>query len=56
MSLLEFHISIYIESMYTGVGSHSFLQGVFQPKGSNQDLLSCKQILYPLSHQGSPHY
>ena len=38
----------------TGVGCHSFLQGIFPSQGSNSNLLHCKQILYLLSHQGSP--
>ena len=38
----------------TGVGSHSLLQGIFPTQGSNLSLLHCKQILYHLSHQGSP--
>ena len=33
----------------TGVGSHSLLQGVFPPHGSNPALLHCRQILYCLS-------
>ena len=37
-----------------GVGSHSLLQGIFLTQGSNPGLLHCRQILYPLSHQGSP--
>ena len=36
----------------TGVGSHSFLQRIFQ--GSDPGLLHCRQIHYCLSHQGSP--
>ena len=39
----------------TGVGYHSLLQGIFLIQGSNLDLLHCRQILYHLSHQGSPH-
>ena len=35
------------------VGSHS-LQGIFQTQGSNPGLPHCRQILYCLSHQGSP--
>ena len=35
-----------------GVGSYSLLQGIFLRQGSNPDHLPCKQILYPLSHQG----
>ena len=38
----------------TGVGSLSLLQGIFPTQGSNPDFLHCKQILYHLSHQGSP--
>ena len=37
----------------TGVGSHSLLQGVFPTQGLKPGLLSCKQILYQLSHKGS---
>ena len=38
----------------TGVGSHSLLQGIFPIQGSNLGLLHFRQILYCLSHQGSP--
>ena len=38
----------------TGMGSHSLLQVIFQTQGSNPGLLPCRQILYHLSHQGSP--
>ena len=38
----------------TGVGRHSLLQGIFPTQGLNLDLLHCRQILYCLSHQGSP--
>ena len=38
----------------TGVGCHSFLQGIFWTQGSNLGLLHCTQILYHLSYQGSP--
>ena len=34
----------------------SLLQGIFPTQGSNTGLLHCRQILYPLSHQGSPSY
>ena len=34
----------------TGVGSLSFLQGIFPTQGSNPGLLHCGQILYHLSH------
>ena len=38
----------------TGVGSHSLLQRIFPTQGLNPSLLHCRQILYRLSHQGSP--
>ena len=38
----------------TGVGSHSLLQGIFPTQGSNPGLPHCRQILYQLSHKGSP--
>ena len=38
----------------TGVGCHALLQGIFPTLGSNPDLKHCTQILYRLSHQGSP--
>ena len=38
----------------TGVGSLSLLQGIFLTQGSNPGLPQCRQILYQLSHRGSP--
>ena len=38
----------------TGVGCHALLQGIFPTQGSNPGLSHCRQILYQLSHQGSP--
>ena len=38
----------------TGVGSLSLLQGIFPTQGSNSGLPHCGQILYQLSHKGSP--
>ena len=37
-----------------GVGSLSFLQGIFPTQGLNPGLPHCRQILYQLSHKGSP--
>ena len=37
-----------------GVGCHTLLQGIFPIQGSNPGLPHCRQILYCLSHQGSP--
>ena len=38
----------------TGVSSFSLLQGIFPTQGLKPGLLHCRQILYELSHQGSP--
>ena len=38
----------------TGVGSLSLLQGIFPTQGSNSGFPHYRQILYQLSHQGSP--
>ena len=38
----------------TGVGCHALLQGIFKTQGSSPGLLRCRQVLYHLSHQGSP--
>jgi len=37
-----------------GMGCHTLLQGIFPTQGSNPGLPPCRQILYQLSHQGSP--
>ena len=38
----------------TEVGCHATLQGIFPTQGLNPGLPHCRQILYHLSHQGSP--
>ena len=38
----------------TRKGSLSLLQGIFPTQGLNPGLLHCRQILYQLSHKGSP--
>ena len=38
----------------TGVGFRFLLQEIFHTQGLNLGLLNCRQILYPLNHQGSP--
>ena len=43
-----------LPSTRLGVGSHSLLQGIFPTQGSNPGLPHCRQILYQLSHKGSP--
>ena len=42
--------------MNTGLVILSLLQGIFLTQESNQGLLHYRQILYHLSHQGSPNY
>ena len=37
------------------MGCHFLLQGIFPTQGLNPGLLHCRQTLYRLSHQGSPH-
>ena len=39
----------------TGLGSLSLLQGIFMTQEMNWGLLHCRQILYQLSYQESPH-
>ena len=36
------------------MGSHTLLQGIFPTQVLNPGLPHCRQILYPLSHPGSP--
>ena len=36
------------------MGSYSLLQGIFLTQESNPGLLHCRQVLYQLSHKGSP--
>ena len=43
------------ERKKTGMGSHSLLQRIFLTQGSKPGLLHCRQIVYHLSRQGSPH-
>ena len=38
----------------TEVGGLSLLQEIFPTQGSNAGFLNCRQILYQLSHKGSP--
>ena len=39
---------------YTAVGCHALPQKIFPSQGLNLGLLNCRQILYRLSHLGSP--
>ena len=40
----------------TAVGSHSLLQGIFPTQGLNPSLPYYRQVLYPVSHQGSQSF
>ena len=44
-----------LQARNTGVSSNSLLQGIFPTQGLNPGLPHCRQILYGLSHQGSPY-
>ena len=48
--------SVHLDSLgrNTVVGCHALLQGIFPTQGSNPGLPHCRQILYQMSHQGSP--
>ena len=52
-SQLGFSVHGILQARILGVGCHSLLQGIFLSQGSNPGLLHCRQILYPLSYQGS---
>ena len=39
----------------TRVSCHALFQGIFPTQGMNPGLLHCMQILYHLSHQGTPY-
>ena len=53
-SLLNYTVPWNSPGKNTGVGDLSFLQGIFPTQGSNPGLPHCRQILYQLSHKGSP--
>ena len=44
----------YSDWIGNGMDSHFLLQEIFLTQRSNLGLLHCRQILYQLSHQGSP--
>ena len=46
--------SLLLHGQNNGVGSLSLLQGIFPTQGSNPGLPHHRQILYQLSHNGSP--
>ena len=43
------------QEYWNGMGSHSLPQGIFPTQRQNSSLLYLRQILYHLSHQGSPN-
>ena len=60
LSRVQFSVTPWLYSPWnslgqnTGVGSLSLLQGIIPTQGSNPGLSHCRQILYQLSHRGSP--
>ena len=60
LSRVPFFVAPWIHSPWNSpgqnsrVGSHSLLQGILPTQGLNAGLPHCRQILYQLSHQGSP--
>ena len=46
--------SLQPHGLHIGVVSLSLLQGIFPTQGSNPGLPHCRQIVYKLSHKGSP--
>ena len=46
--------SLQFHGQNTAVGSLALLQGIFPTQESNLSLPHCRQILYQLSHKGSP--
>ena len=51
---MDFIVHGILQARSTGVGSLSLLQGIFPSQRLNPGLLHCRQILYQLSHKGSP--
>ena len=51
---MDFIVHGILQARNTGVGSLSLLQGMFPSQRLNPGLLHCRQILYQLSHKGSP--
>ena len=49
-------LSMEFSGKNTGVGCHFLLQGIFLTQGLNPGLLYWRQILYLLSHKGSPQH
>ena len=51
---IDYTVHGILQAQNTGVGSLPLLQGIFPTQGSNSGLPHCSQILYQLSHKGSP--
>ena len=48
-------LKLLVDKNAFSVFTHALLQGIFPTQGLNPGLLHFRQILYWLSHQGSPH-
>ena len=53
-SLPDFSVHVDSPGKNTRVGCHALLLGIFPTQRSNPDPPQCRQILYHMSHQGSP--
>ena len=51
---MDYTVHGILQTRIDGVGSLSFLQGIFPTQGLNPGRSHCRQILYQLSHKGSP--
>ena len=51
---MDYTVPGILQARITRVGSLSLLQGIFPTQGLNIGLRHCRQILYQLSHDGSP--
>ena len=51
---MDYTVHGILQARIFGVSSLSLLQGIFPTQGLNPGLPHCRQILYHLSHQGSP--
>ena len=51
---MDYTVHGILQARNSGVGGLSLLQGIFPTKGLNPGLPHCRQILYQLSHKGSP--
>ena len=54
LSPVRFLYSWGFSRQVSGVGCHALPQGIFPTQGLNPGLPHCREVIYQLSHQGSP--